>query len=451
CNETLAMAPHQQQPPPPSCYESHALSLDYGSLDADLFLDAVDSEPFVPYSAGVSSNGSTCRSNTPYDSSRSGPVVDSKPAPTLAKKGEKRKQQIREASRRCRIKQKDEVAYLRLRVNEMEQVLRDLSASSSSALSTATSDKDAEVSSLRRHNQHLTLALEHTTKQLRFIQTLMQETIHTATSLSTSPPPRPSSQPAPSEEPVHTDKANAMAALAATAAAGLMSFVVEKGVQVMSISSINWVGDVWMEGSQVRFALTKSFSGPLSLSSFAARTPSTSLVYLVVLYTSRAMSRTDMADRVWRATTALPRCGTSHYTLISQECVMDIHPSSLRVMRRVESLMEMRLLEHWSVVFRHEVDAHSTLVGSQSVAPFSSAQYTLGKEQQGILVTTTDDAVHAELRGMYECVGVPESEVAARVSKDILSILVLAESTLVGANVVPGREVPRENINLHVH
>ncbi|RHY09682.1 hypothetical protein DYB25_012912 [Aphanomyces astaci] len=419
------MAPHQQQPPPPSCYESHALSLDYGSLDADLFLDAVDSEPFVPYSAGVSSNGSTCRSNTPYDSSRSGPVVDSKPAPTLAKKGEKRKQQIREASRRCRIKQKDEVAYLRLRVNEMEQVLRDLSASSSSALSTAASDKDAEVSSLRRHNQHLTLALEHTTKQLRFIQTLMQETIHTATSLSTSPPPRPSSQPAPSEEPVHADKANAMAALAATAAAGLMSFVVEKGVQVMSISSINWVGDVWMEGSQVRFALTKSFSG--------------------------AMSRTDMADRVWRATTALPRCGTSHYTLISQECVMDIHPSSLRVMRRVESLMEMRLLEHWSVVFRHEVDAHSTLVGSQSVAPFSSAQYTLGKEQQGILVTTTDDAVHAELRGMYECVGVPESEVAARVSKDILSILVLAESTLVGANVVPGREVPRENINLHVH
>ncbi|RHY23433.1 hypothetical protein DYB32_009202 [Aphanomyces invadans] len=365
----------------------------------------------MPSSPADSSKGSsTCF--TPLSNINAWPQSADTPTviPCVSKKGEKRKQQIREASRRCRIKQKDEVAYLRQRVLEMERVLRDLS---STPKSTNTAS-EVEISCLRRHNEQLTRALQRTTKQLRFIQTLMHETIQTASSSSTLPQNPESAESlddtsSKSSAGIQPDQVNSMAGVAATAAASLMSFVVEKGVQVMSISSFDWVGDIWMEGSQVRFAMTKSFSG--------------------------AFSRKDMADRVWQAT-QISRCGTPKYTLVTQECVLCIDPSRLRVMRRVESLMEMRVLEHWSVVFRHEIDAHSTLLGSQSVAPLRPVQYTLGKEQQGLLLTTTDDAVHAELRGMYDCVGVPETEVAARVSKDILSVLVLVESALIGAALV---------------
>ncbi|KAF0686091.1 Aste57867_22056 [Aphanomyces stellatus] len=385
------MAPHQHPPPPPA-YDCPALLASDHALDGDLFA-GIDGAFFMQNATDKATDVLALLDD-----------ADCEQSALVHKKGEKRKQQIREASRRCRMKQKDEVAYLRMRVTEMEQVIRDQASAAPTTVTVTSADAALEIAALRRQNQHLAQALDRTKKQLTFIQTLMLETIQTSAGIPIDLPPPAAAAPLRHGPAVD---ATEMARIAAASAAILLHFVAEKGLQVVTINTMDWVGDVWLDGTTLRFAMSKFVRG----------------------------KRDEMACRLWK-TSALPRAANDVYTLVSQECVAEVS-ESLRVMRRVESLMEMRLLEQYSLFYRHVVDPTTVLVGMQSIGRSSGeTKYTHGMEHQGILLTQTDDdvtGVHVHLRGTYDCVGVPESEVATRFSKDTLNVLLKVEETLVGA------------------
>ncbi|KAF0744180.1 hypothetical protein Ae201684P_018957 [Aphanomyces euteiches] len=365
------MAPHQQPPLLP--LESHAFHQEL--FDVDLFPE-LDSVLLTELP----------KSNAPVA------VVDQDDDQSMekVKKGEKRKLQIREASRRSRVKQKDEVTYLRARVTEMEQILRE----NASMASTSSSAGESELATLRRENHVLTKALQRTKKQLSIIQTLIQETIQTPLQLDS-----PSC--ASSSTDVTVDE---MSAMAAAAASNLLQFNVAKGVHILKIHSMDWTGDLFLDGSQLRYAMIKQLPGNLQA----------------------------MVDRVWKLTETV-RGATENYTLVKQECVMDLS-DNLRIVHRIESVLEMRLLEHRSLLFRHNVSPRSILIGTQSItSPSTSSRYTRGSEQQGVLLASppdNDNAVHVHLCGVYDCVGVPDNEITARFSKDILHLLTSVEAKL---------------------
>ncbi|KAF0686920.1 Aste57867_21314 [Aphanomyces stellatus] len=111
----------------PTAYSSAPLPLDGDLLsfidDTISLFPSKEATTHATTRSAASSCQSSPRSATDHDHSDDGGSCSSSSTTTAAvtlEKGEKRKQQIREASRRCRIKQRTEVMFLRARVMELE-------------------------------------------------------------------------------------------------------------------------------------------------------------------------------------------------------------------------------------------------------------------------------------------------------------------------------------------
>ncbi|KDO30273.1 hypothetical protein SPRG_19822 [Saprolegnia parasitica CBS 223.65] len=337
------------------------------------------------------------------------PMLDEAPAKKPeeaakpAMKGEKRKLQVREASRRCRLKQKEEVSYLRSRVAELEQLVRD------QAMVPPPTTDALEVQSLRQQNKELTDALQRSQSQMVLIQALLNKTlVETMQSIVpvTSPPSSP-----PASSIVSDAQRLRFASVVDCAFATLTHFTLPHahGGPILSIthSANSWFGEIWSVGSELFVCMTKEL-------------PSTSLL------------RTNMvADRVWERSAAVS-FANSAYTLLRQRKLFEVDANT-HVYERLESVLEMKLLSQQSVKFRRAVSPTTVLIGTATVQPDETTKYTPGKEQLGLLLHSVPDSpllASVQLVGTYDVVGVPPAEVHARLSKHVLELAQTLEQQL---------------------
>ncbi|EQC40519.1 hypothetical protein SDRG_02409 [Saprolegnia diclina VS20] len=340
------------------------------------------------------------------------PMLDEAPAKKPeeaakpAMKGEKRKLQVREASRRCRLKQKEEVSYLRSRVAELEQLVRD------QAMVPPPTTDALEVQSLRQQNKDLTDALTRSQSQMVLIQALLNKTLlETMQSMPvTSPPSSP-----PASSIVSDAQRLRFASVVDCAFATLTHFALPQvhGAPILSItpSANSWFGEIWSVGSELFVCMTKEL-------------PSTSLL------------RTNMvADRVWERSAAVS-FANSAYTLMRQRKLVEVDANT-HVYERLESVLEMKLLSQHSAKFRRAVSPTTVLIGTATVNggadEATTTKYTPGKEQLGLLLHSVPDSpllASVQLVGTYDVVGVPPAEVHARLSKHVLELAQTLEQQL---------------------
>ncbi|OQR95253.1 hypothetical protein ACHHYP_00163 [Achlya hypogyna] len=333
-----------------------------------------------------------------------------KPATEAPMKGEKRKLQVREASRRCRLKQKEEVTYLRSRVAELEQLVRDrVMAPPTNSDTTA-----AEVLALRQQNQELTEALNRSQSQMVLIQALLNkslvDTMQTIAAVPSATPKRASAK-LPS---VTTSQRQRLAAATDCAVAFLTSFQLPQatGTPVLSIqrAGSNWFGEIWSVGSELFVSMSKEWVD------------------------SPVLSQT-VVDRIWERA-AVSSFADGLYTLTRQEKLLEVDANT-HLYHRVESVLEMKVLEHHAVRFRRAVAPTTVLVGSATVAvddlSLPPAKYSLGREQLGLLVHSvpqTPTLASVQLVGSYDLVGVPPVEAATKLAKHVLQLAAVLETHL---------------------
>ncbi|OQS02707.1 hypothetical protein THRCLA_21344 [Thraustotheca clavata] len=319
-------------------------------------------------------------------------------------KTEKRKLQVREASRRCRLKQKEEVVYLRGRVTELEQLLRDRTMAPSTEI--ANNSLVQEVVNLRQHNKELMDALQRSQAQMALIQALlnknMLDTMQTIT--QTTPIQNTVEKVCPENE------KNLIYDVVDQTVASLTSFTPLDIAPLVSIQRSNgsWYGDVWLCDTKLVISIAKEW--PIQF----------------------ALTAEALAERIWTRS-ATPAFAHDNYTLIQQETIVNVD-SNTQLIRRVESLIEMKILEHSSIKFRRQVTPSLLAIGFTTYNNGNDTlKYTAGQEQLAILLESHSHTLYVDsvkLVGSYDVVDVPAPEIASRIERHVLNLAQALETRL---------------------